>query len=187
MNNLAGMRCYLAGAMENTSDNGSKWREQVKQNLSYLGIQWLDPYHKPIEYGRENQGDFAEMKKKRSCGEFVSIRKFMQKIRAVDLRMVDVSDFLIVYLDPDIPTFGTHEEVARAASQNKPVIVMIKGGIQKAPLWWFAMLDWRLFFTSWKAVQEYLETISRIAGAHMASASDGRWLPFDLGVKQPNE
>ena len=44
----------------------------------------------------------------------------MKIIRCVDLRMVDISDFLVVNLDPDIPTFGTHEEIANANRQRSP-------------------------------------------------------------------
>lgn len=184
MNSLKGARCYLAGAIENTEDNGASWRERIKRNLAHLEIQWLDPLFKPIEYGREEPGDFAEMKEKRSRSTFSGVREFMRKIRAVDLRMVDISDFLIVHLNPTTPTFGTHEEVARAASQNKPVIVMVEGGVQAAPLWWFDMLNDCRFFSSWNQVHSYLIENSTISKTCLANLSDGEWLLFDWVKKK---
>ena len=47
--------------------------------------------------------------------------------------MVDISDFLIVNLDPDVPTFGTHEEIANANRQKKPIIILMSVVRQRRP------------------------------------------------------
>jgi len=53
MNNLLYTRCYLAGAIEKEKDNGFNWRHKVKTDLTGLGIYWLDPCNKPINYAVE--------------------------------------------------------------------------------------------------------------------------------------
>ena len=179
MNNLLNTRCYLAGAIEKRKDNGFSWRQKVKDDLKGLGIFWLDPCNKPISYAAENTLTFRELKLNRAKKEVDLVRDRMKIIRAVDRRMVDISDFLIVDFDPDTPTTGTHEEVRWASEQNKPVIVRVEGGIQKAPLWWYSELNPNIFFGDWKEVYGYLYAIARTDREKLAKVTDNSWLFFN--------
>ena len=128
MNRLANNRCYLAGAMEKDATNGIEWRQAIQAALSDLRIRWLDPTDKPTAIGRETLETKQELIQARLAHDYDAVRNIMRTIRCVDLRMTDISDFLIVNLDPDVPTFGTHEEIANANRQKKPIIVHLVGG-----------------------------------------------------------
>ncbi len=179
MNNLLNSRCYLAGSIERSEDNGSSWCTKVKNDLKGLGIFWLDPRDKPIAYAKESPLSHRELRLNRAKKEVTIIQDRMRIIRAVDRRMVDVSDFLIVNLDPDVPTFGTHEEVCWASEQNKPVIVRVEGGLKAAPFWWYDQLNPNLFFEGWKEVYGYLYAIARTDREKLAKASDNSWIIFN--------
>ena len=179
MNRLKNTRCYLSGAIEKATDGegGASWRQKVKEDLKCFGIHWLDPTDKPIKEGKETPEMQAKLKSDRQAGDIDAIKKVMVPICRIDLRLVDISDFLIVHLDPEVPTFGTHEEISRAASQNKPVLLMCEGGLKTAPLWWYERLDPHLFFGSWDALYYYMDFISNCASHSLAR--DYKWLFFD--------
>jgi nucleoside 2-deoxyribosyltransferase len=180
MNRLNNARCYLAGAIEKSADAGMSWRKKVKTDLVDIGIQWLDPCDKPAAWGRETPEMQTALKKYRFEGNFQGIRDIMLPICRMDLRLVDISDFIIVNLDPDVPTFGTHEEVSRAVSQNKPVLVRIQGGKEAAPLWWYERLDHNMFFGTWDELYLYLSAINHSKNlADTIKRSNYKWIFFD--------
>ena len=188
MNRLKNTRCYLAGAIEKATDGvgGSSWRQKVKSDLSELHIHWMDPCDKPIACGKETPELQERLRRHRSNGFYYCIREIMLPICRIDLRLVDISDFIIVNIDPNVPTFGTHEEVSRAASQNKPVLVRIEGGKKGAPLWWYERLDPELFFGSWDDLYSYLYVTSQrpCSDMELMESSDYKWLFFDwMGEK----
>ncbi len=179
MNNLLNTRCYLAGAIEKEKDNGCSWRNKVKTDLVGLGIIWLDPCSKPMSYAVESPLVIREMKLNRANKKVDLIQSHYKIVRSIDRRMVDISDFVIVNLEPDIPTFGTHEEVRWASEQNKPIVVRIEGGLKAAPFWWYSELNPQLFFGEWKEVYGYLYAIAHTDREKLAKVTDNSWLFFN--------
>jgi len=57
----------------------------------------------------------------------------MKQIRPVDLRMVDICDFLVVNLDLQVHACGTYEELFWANRMKKPVLIRIEQGIEHTP------------------------------------------------------
>jgi hypothetical protein len=155
------------------------WRNTLKERLSGLGIVWLDPCDKPISIGRETEETQAEMLKAREDGYVEYVKKQMDIIHAIDRRMVDVSDFLIFNYSAGVVTTGTHQELAWASDQNKPIIARIEGGKKKAPLWWFAELQPDLFCETWDEVDEYLRFANAIHPDFLPTWSNNRWLLFN--------
>jgi hypothetical protein len=84
----------------------------------------------------------------------------MKVIRSVDLRLVDISDFLIVNLDLDIHPCGTYEEIFWANRQKKPIIVHMEQGKNSAPDWLFGTIPHQTIFSSWDDIKEYLNHIN---------------------------
>ena len=160
MNRLKDNRCYLAGAMEKDTTNGVEWRQSIQKQLADLGICWLDPTNKPTSIGKETLATKQQMFVAREAHDYEAVTTLMKVIRCVDLRMTDISDFLLVNLDPSVPTFGTLEEVANANRQKKPIIVRIVGGKEKTPLWLLGMLPHQLIFSTWKEIHAYLRHIA---------------------------
>ncbi len=176
MNRLKNTRCYLAGAMEKDATNGVEWRKAIQIALADLGICWLDPINKPIDIGRESLETKNELICAREAGDYLTVSKLMKLIRCIDLRMGDISDFLVVNLHPDVPTWGTIEEIANANRQKKPIIVRVDGGKNKTPLWLLAMLPHQMIFSTWEEVHQYLRHIAD----DLVIDRMNRWYFFDL-------
>lgn len=172
MNKLKGSRCYLSGAMEVRVDHGVEWRQSLKGVLESVGVLVLDPTNKPTDIIPETP---EKWKRLREAGLFDQLREEIRLLRCVDLRMVDIADFLIVNLDNDIRTCGTWEEIFLANRQKKPVIIRMKQGIKQCPMWLFGTIPHEMIFDSWKEVTDYLNDVNEGWAPHLR-----RWLLFDF-------
>lgn len=177
MNRLRGTACYLAGPMTDLPDIGIGWRKAVTPYLEDLGVVVLDPCDKKIEIGKEGQRQRQYLQQYRESGDFEAVRQFMKVIRRVDLRMIDLSSFVIVRLD-GTPTMGTYEEIAMAVKEQKPIIVWLDGELTKKNVnpWLFAQVDPKYVFESWADILAYLTEIDQ-SEEH---PSDRRWMLFDF-------
>lgn len=156
MNRLALNRGYLCGAMDRVTDGGVGWRQDLIETLKDLKILWLDPCRKPINIGVEDLENRALRQKAKRAGDFEFVRNQMRQIRPVDLRMVDICDFVVCNLDLEIHACGTYEELFWANRMKKPVIVRIAQGIEHTPDWVFGTLPFELIFSTWDEVKKYL-------------------------------
>ena len=175
MNRLVSTRGYLCGAMDRVPDGGVQWRQVLKEALADLGIQWMDPTCKPIDIGIEDLENRQIRRANKQNGDFAAVKRDMKIIRHVDLRMVDISDFLVVNLDMSVHACGTWEEVSLANRQKKPIIARIEQGKAHAPDWLLAMIPTQMIFSSWLEVHRYL----RHTAWDDTIEDYGRWLFFD--------
>tara|TARA_Y100000590_G_scaffold468528_1_gene651585 strand:- start:737 stop:1282 length:546 start_codon:yes stop_codon:yes gene_type:complete len=176
MNRLNGMRTYLAGAMDRVPDGGTGWREAITPALNDRGVVVLNPCDKPADVGIEDEETRRLIEEYKETGEYGKIRKEYGVIRTLDLRCVDVSDFIIASIDIDVHACGTYEEIAVANSQKKPVLVWCQQGKASAPNWLFFMLPHQHIFGSLSEIIEYLDYVDANEGAveHYK-----RWFFFD--------
>ncbi len=174
MNRLKNMRAYLGGAMENAKGVGVDWRVEWKKHA--WGCCWLDPCDKPIDIGIEDVENHGRRKKFKKMGQFKIVAEEMRAVRCVDLRMVDISDFLIFNIDVDIHTCGTYEEITTANRQKKPIICRIKQGVARTPDWLLGMIPWEMIFSSWGEVETYLHNIDN----GRDTRTFNRWMFFDF-------
>lgn len=169
---LKGSKCYLSGAMETTEDHGVEWRQELTPFLRYLGVVVLDPCDKPIDIVIE---DPVRWKMLRAAGRFDELSAEMKVLRHVDLRMVDLADFLIVNMNNDIRTTGTWEEICLANRQKKPIVMRIAQGKKELGLWFFGQLRHEMIFDSWDDVKRYLKLVDLDCVGSL-----NRWLFFNL-------
>jgi nucleoside 2-deoxyribosyltransferase len=162
MNNsrLSNQRVYLAGAMDRVSDRGNGWRDHITPFLEALGIVVFNPIKKPIMIGQEDETTHKFKTKLKLEQNYDELSQLMKVIRSVDLRLVDISDFMIVNLDLDVHPCGTYEEIFWANRQKKPIIVHMVQGKQKAPDWLFGTIPHKMIFSSWETVKDYLNHIN---------------------------
>lgn len=176
MNRLFLARGYLCGAMDRVLDGGVEWRQRLKEDLADLNVCWLDPTDKPIDIGIEDLESREMRKHAKRIGDFDAVRDDMKIIRHVDLRMVDICDFMVVNLDMNIHASGTYEELFWANRMKKPIIVRVAQGKDSAPDWLYGTLPHQMIFGQWFCVYKYLR--------HIAQDSEvdhlGRWLFFDF-------
>ena len=172
---LTGMRTYLAGAMDRVADGGVGWSTRITPILKSMGVTVLNPCDKPVEVGLEDESTRFEIERLKQSGHFEEIRKRYGVIRTLDLRCVDISDFIIASIDTDVHACGTYEEIAVANSQKKPVLVWSQQGKNNAPNWLFFMLPHQHIFGSIHDLLEYLINVD--SGRDIKHYK--RWFFFD--------
>ena len=176
MNRLKNQRVYLAGAMDRVADRGHGWRDNITPFLESLGVIVFNPIKKPGNVGMEDDATQRLKKKLKSEEQYHELSALMKTIRAVDLRLVDISDFLLVNLDLDIHPCGTYEEIFWASRQKKPIIIHMVQGKSNAPDWLFGTIPHDMIFSSWNDIQNYLEQINTKPQIN----DHNRWYFFDI-------
>lgn len=160
MNRLNNQRVYLAGAMDRVADRGVGWRESITPFLESLNIVVFNPISKPTDIGLEDSDTHQVKTKLKQMRRYDELSAMMKTIRAVDLRLVDISDFLVVNLDLDIHPCGTYEEIFWANRQKKPIIVHMVQGKNLTPDWLFGTIPHQMIFSSWDEIKGYLNQIN---------------------------
>lgn len=155
-NRLINQRCYLAGAMDRVPDRGATWRDSITPFLESIGVSVLNPLKKTTTAGCENEDTAIYKAKLKKQQKYDILSKLMKEIRSVDLRMVDISDFLIVNLNIETHPCGTLEEIFWANRQKKPILIHLEQGKHNAPDWLFGTLPHNFIFNSWTELQDYL-------------------------------
>jgi nucleoside 2-deoxyribosyltransferase len=177
---LNNQRVYLAGAMDRVADRGNGWRDNITPFLEELGVVVFNPIKKPTIVGKEDAETHKLKLKLKAQFKYDELSQLMKIIRSVDLRLVDISDFLIVNLDLDIHPCGTYEEIFWANRQKKPIIVHMVQGKQSAPDWLFGTIPHEMIFSSWETVKNYLLEINSKAEI----ITHNRWYFFNAKNNQ---
>jgi nucleoside 2-deoxyribosyltransferase len=160
INKLKNHRVYLAGAMDRVKDRGNGWRDTITPFLENLNITVFNPIKKPTSIGLEDE-ETQEYKKSLKLNlKYDELSFLMKTIRSVDLRLVDISDFLLVNLDLDVHPCGTYEEIFWANRQKKPIIVHMVQGKHNAPDWLFGTIPHQMIFSNWLEIKKYLIDIN---------------------------
>lgn len=158
MNVLKNTKAYLIGPMQ--YQDGQAWREDFSLFLNGLGVISLDPYKKPfLNAPDEDSETHAKMATLMNNGDYDDVAHFFKQIRSLDLSMVDRSDFIVCYLNPKTPTFGTMEELSWAVRMKRPIFIIMEGGKSKTPLWVMGMLPHKYIYDSFDDVKKVLTNI----------------------------
>jgi len=134
---LKGARVYLSGPMDFVASRVDEkkfgWRVRVGEFLSSFGATVFDPWNKPKvrglhEYGKEDVATILLREKwtfeatKEGVQARAECAHTFWETMHIDLRMVDISDFVIAYCPTNIYSVGTPHEIITARQQHKPVI-----------------------------------------------------------------
>lgn len=176
MNRLKNQRCYLAGAMDRVRDRGVGWRNEITPFLESIGIVVFNPITKPTDTGLEDHDSHIVKTKLKSNKRYDELSSMMKVIRSVDLRLVDISDFLIVNLDLDIHPCGTYEEIFWANRQKKPIIIHMMQGKKHTPDWLFGTVPHQMIYSDWNDIYGYLEHINSSENINTYN----RWYFFNI-------
>ena len=135
-NILEKTRCYLSGPMDFVGSRVIEkylgWRAILTPILKAFSIRVLDPWNKPMIRGHQNYGqegiipnkeqyeaDFWTNAETRAKFE----RDFWETVH-IDLRMTDLSDFVVSFVPTNIYSVGTVHEIIVARNQRKPVLMV---------------------------------------------------------------
>ncbi len=124
MNLLNNTKAYLAGPIENYSDD---WRVKITPILKNLGIKVWDPLVKPSWMfnvtGDDQKTDRNYINNNFNNLDGTKMSHIFDRnnaIKNVCLRLVSACDFVICKISG--PSVGTFHELAKANDQNKPVL-----------------------------------------------------------------
>ncbi len=136
---LDGSRVYLSGPMDfigsRVIEKYLGWRSVLTPILQALNVNVLDPWNKPTirgldpdnEYGKEGvnrdksryEKDFWTNPETRALYE----TEFWETVH-IDLRMTDISDFMIAFVPTNIYSVGTVHEILLSKQQKKPTLLV---------------------------------------------------------------
>lgn len=175
-NRLNNQRVYLAGAMDRVADRGNGWRDNITPFLEQLGVIVFNPIKKPTKIGREDVETHRYKTKLKLEKNYDELSSVMKTIRGVDLRLVDISDFMIVNLDLDHYACGTWEELFLCNRSKKPILIHIEQGKPNVPDWLFGTIPHQMIFSTWDELRSYLQYIH----TNEEIEHHNRWRFFDL-------
>lgn len=136
-NLLQGARAYLSGPMDFVASRAHEkkygWRTRVSVFLAHYGVTVFDPWHKPQVRGLQAYGEediktidtretwSFEPSPAGAAARAQCAATFGETVH-IDLRMVDISDFVVAYCPTNIYSVGTPHEIIIATMQHKPVL-----------------------------------------------------------------
>jgi len=139
---------YLAGPIQFTKDSES-WRDMVTQELHPLGIKIFNPLCKPFLDPKylEGKEDQIQMDNWAKEGKLDLIAEKMHRVRNSDLAVCDRATFGIFYLNPEIYTVGTIEELTTMNRRKAPCFVLWDS--DKPCYWVLGMLKASYVYRTW--------------------------------------
>lgn len=180
MDALEGSLCYLIGAIDHASDQGVGWRKDLIDKCKNLGlkIKFLDPTNKVTGLQEEIGEEHNKNVRLKATGQWDELSSVMRTIVRQDHRCVDLSDFVIFYLDISVHTCGSYFELQSAFSQKKPYFIIVPTGKYNTPAWLFGICDHNYIFESIDAVVEHLLKLN----SGVIQLSD-RWVLFRKQIR----
>jgi nucleoside 2-deoxyribosyltransferase len=146
--------CYLAGPIENADDAGSGWRNRLTPELEKRGFKVRDPLKKDIQ----EEGINEKARQLVKTGQRQAFLDLFTPIMDADLVMIERSDFVIVYWNIDIPSWGTSDETWHAYCKGIPIYIVLHGNKTDVPLWkWCLFLRGGEVFDSFPQLVEFLD------------------------------
>jgi len=176
MKRLKNQRVYLVGAMDRVPDRGTTWRDDITPFLEELGVVVFNPISKPASVGLEDNDSHKIKTTLKNNQRYDELSSLMRTIRNIDLRMVDISDFLIVNLNLEHYACGTWEELFLCNRSKKPILIHIEQGKQNTPDWLFGTLPHQWFFSNWNELKDYILHINNDENID----NKNRWQFFNL-------
>lgn len=178
MNRLKGQLCYLAGYIDDNPIKARIWRQDITKFLHNLEIGAFDPCDKAVLNAKvsENEDFVMDINALKKEGFYEEAQKRMREIVRLDLKMVDLSNFLILNINRNYHMCGSYSEFTYACMQRKPVFIYCEQGIEKISNWIWGLGDYEYFFDDWDKLKA---KITQIATAEGIDDLDSKWRFFD--------
>lgn len=163
---ISGAVFYLAGPLDDPKLDVEKdckqWRNKLKELLkeNNIKITCLDPTQKLSSLTNQIEDDHKQLIQLQKDGNFIELRKRMKVIVKQDLRVVDLSDALVVMIDPDVHLCGTYNELINAVNQKKPIFIYCPKGKVRMPRWVFGLVHYDQYFQTLEDLVNYLSKLN---------------------------
>jgi hypothetical protein len=155
-------RTTVIGNMEFGNDRSMEIRKDLRKFLEItFGCIFFDHYNKPFINSMEETPQYSEhLNELRNAGNLNAVHEFGKQHRLDDLRIIDLVDFVIVHINPKIPTFGTIEELATANRMKKPIYILFDCKPEETPFWLTWMINPKYFYYDLLELKEELRKIN---------------------------
>ena len=158
-NRLKNSICYLCGPMDRVEDGGVGWRRRIAPILKGAGIGVLDPSDKPTHFALEDESFRSTIEGLKNSQQFDEVRAKMRDIAAIDLRMVDIAHFVVMYMDINSHMCGSYHEAFVSIQQKKPLLIVCEQGKESVPNWLFGVMPHEHMFSSFRDLLLYIDRV----------------------------
>ena len=158
-NKLKGSIAYLMGPIDRVPDFGKGWRIEIVSQCRSMGIKFLDPTNKVSSLQKEVDEEQKTIREMKESEKWDELSVFMKRVVRDDHRCIDLSDFMICYIDMDIHMCGTYFELQSVLTQKKPYFIIMKGGKKRTPSWLFGIIDHRNIYST---IEEVVDELKRL-------------------------
>jgi hypothetical protein len=163
--NFDNLSVYLAGAMQYAHDCGVGWRDIIIPKLINLGIQQKN-IHNPCRKPSCNLKDdldlaFDKIDLLKTLGKWQEIERISKNTIKIDFKLIEQSDIVIAYIDRNVFSVGTIDEIRMACTLKKPVLIITPGGLPNASYWLVGMVGWKSIFNDDDALIFNLECVKQ--------------------------
>ena len=151
--------------------NGRSIRKYITEELGKHNITVYDHYNKPfVDSVEEDESVRTKFKTWLESEDYDKLAE-QKNIRSFDLKLIDISDFIITMFDPSVLTVGTWEEFFWSNRLKKPIFFVNTKGKKTTPYWIFWTIPHKYIYSS---VEEMLNVIRDIdSGKHPIDSE--RW------------
>lgn len=150
--------CYLVGPIDHDLENCKAWRRAITPKLNNLGVKVIDPTNS-VFCSEDDSIAVRRINVAKNSGNWEQSTEIAKEIVRRDLRAIDLSSFIVAYIDTDIFSCGSIVELSHAAQQRKPVVLVCKQGKSGVPNFLWGLLDHNMFFGDWDSALEYINDI----------------------------
>lgn len=151
--------------------SGRSIRAEMTDRLGKYGIRVFDHYNKPFVSDVAESEDSREYMKSLIEAEEYDKLSALRNIRTFDLKLIDVSDFIVFVFDPTVLTCGSWEEFFLANRAKRPIFFINTAGKKATPYWIFWTIPHKYIYGS---VDEFYSVIDDICSNKHPIDND-RW------------
>ena len=154
---LSGSRAYLSGPIDISEEKDHQWRPVLTRFLNDMGVLVFDPWSSEESLVFDKR---TKLQRFKESGDWDAVRRLMKPLIRLDLRALDVSDFIVVGWPPNARTTGTIHEIVLATDCSKPTLICCTGGLIHIPNWFFGIIP-RLeyLFDDWNNLMAYIRAV----------------------------
>ena len=152
-------------------NDGRSIRAEMTEKLGKYGIMVYDHYNKPFIEAVKEDEDRRDYMKSLLANEEYDKLSALRNIRTFDLKLIDISDFIVFVYDPTIQTCGSWEEFFSANRCKKPIFFINTKGKKNTPFWVFWTIPHKYIYDSTEQFYKVIDDIC--AGNH--AIDNERW------------
>ena len=180
LNRLKSMTVYLSGPIDDASDKGAQWRDDITPFLTNMNVKVINPLkHTFCGIQELNEIKRPLIASLLESGNIEKVHKEIKQFNRWDLHSVDISTFVIVNYDTSCHMCGTYHELFTAAREHKPVLLVCKKPINKLPMWIYGIVEPQYMFESWDQLKIYLSRLNSDTSYEMTDVDKRKWIFFD--------